>query len=205
MKNTPENFATAHPPTVVKPIWPEFCKWVTILEDISHFGANLQLEEAVPIGAAIYVRVSGQEFRGTVRPCNLDETLGYFVGIEFASGTRWTPLEYTPSHLLNPSSLEDTDDVEESEPEKSCAWRVCPRELVARVVDREISLSRKVREVAAEVAHICGDMDEKGLDYCFSWLFESEAGCALFQDFASSYQAVRVQPSLLQNSSRKQN
>ena len=75
-----------------------------LLEDISGSGACLQLEVPVPAGAEVECGFPYRRFRGRVRYCEYRET-GYFAGIEFAPGTRWTRAAYKPGHWLDPSRL----------------------------------------------------------------------------------------------------
>jgi PilZ domain len=71
-----------------------------LLEDISRSGACLQMESAVPLGAEVRWHTGQQEFSGTVRYCVYRE-IGYFIGVEFALGTRWSKQIYKPPHLLD--------------------------------------------------------------------------------------------------------
>jgi hypothetical protein len=71
-----------------------------LLEDISPSGACLQLDTAVPLGVEIQWNCPKREFTGFVRYCVYRE-IGYFVGVEFRSGTRWTRRVFRPQHLLD--------------------------------------------------------------------------------------------------------
>jgi hypothetical protein len=71
-----------------------------ILEDISARGACLQLETAVPCGVEIGWTCPSQKFVGRVRYCTYRE-IGYFVGVEFEGGTRWSKQVYEPRHFLD--------------------------------------------------------------------------------------------------------
>jgi len=71
-----------------------------LLEDISTSGACLQLETAVPLGADIQWESPKQEFKGHVRYCVYRE-IGYFIGVEFDSATKWSKKVYRPQHLLD--------------------------------------------------------------------------------------------------------
>ncbi len=70
-----------------------------LLEDISPAGACLQLETAVGVGSAIRWETPNQRFSGVVRYCSYQE-IGYFVGVEFEAGARWSKQTYEPAHLL---------------------------------------------------------------------------------------------------------
>jgi hypothetical protein len=71
-----------------------------LLEDISTSGACLQLETAVPLGAVIRWESPKQEFKGHVRYYVYRE-IGYFIGVEFDSATKWSKKVYRPQHLLD--------------------------------------------------------------------------------------------------------
>lgn len=71
-----------------------------LLEDISASGACLQLETALPLGAEIRWESPKQEFAGRVRYCVYRE-IGYFIGVEFESATKWSKRAYKPRHLLD--------------------------------------------------------------------------------------------------------
>jgi hypothetical protein len=71
-----------------------------LLEDISASGACLQLETAVPLGVTIRWGSPKQEFTGEVRYCVYRE-IGYFVGVEFDSQSKWSKKTYKPQHLLD--------------------------------------------------------------------------------------------------------
>lgn len=73
---------------------------IAILEDISRSGACLQLEAPLPLGTEISWHVSGCKFRGLVRYCVYRE-IGYFVGVEMQTGSRWSKRTFRPQHLLD--------------------------------------------------------------------------------------------------------
>jgi hypothetical protein len=75
-----------------------------LLEDISPSGACLHLEVDVRVGSLIRWRSPKQEFLGVVRHCEYQE-IGYFVGVEFAPGSRWSRRSYEPEHLLDVQGL----------------------------------------------------------------------------------------------------
>jgi hypothetical protein len=75
-----------------------------LLEDISSSGACLQMESSVPAGSAIRWSSAGQEFEGFVRYCEYRD-IGYFVGIEFRDGSKWSAHAYEPQHLLDLKDL----------------------------------------------------------------------------------------------------
>jgi hypothetical protein len=75
-----------------------------LLEDISPSGACLQLEEAAPVGASITWKLAGYSFAGKIRYCAYRE-IGYFVGVEFAPGLKWSQTDIEPQHLLDLQKL----------------------------------------------------------------------------------------------------
>ena len=75
-----------------------------LLEDISPTGACLQLEQAVPVGAEIWWDGPKQKFAGRVQYCAFRE-IGYFVGVAFETGVRWSKKDYKPQHLLDLKKL----------------------------------------------------------------------------------------------------
>jgi hypothetical protein len=74
------------------------------LEDISPSGACLQLERPVPLLSTVHIHHAEGELTGTVKYCTLRET-GYFLGVEFEPGCRWSSGILRPRHLLNPRRL----------------------------------------------------------------------------------------------------
>jgi len=75
-----------------------------VLEDISASGACLQLETAVPVGVQIEWRSPKRQFRGLVRYCAYRE-IGYFIGVELNSESKWSKKAYRPQHLLDLKKL----------------------------------------------------------------------------------------------------
>ena len=75
-----------------------------LLEDICSAGACLQLETPIALGSEIHWEGPRQSFHGAVRYCVYRE-IGYFIGIEFASTSRWSRKTYKPQHLLDPRRL----------------------------------------------------------------------------------------------------
>ena len=74
------------------------------LEEISPAGACVQFEQAVPAGARICLRLGRWKFRGQVTHCTHNE-IGYFVGVRFDAGRKWSRQMYEPKHLLNPARV----------------------------------------------------------------------------------------------------
>lgn len=77
---------------------------VANLEDISLSGACLQVDRPVPLGTAFRISYPNGELMGKVKYCVFRE-IGYFLGIEFEPGTRWSQRHFRPQHLLDPRRL----------------------------------------------------------------------------------------------------
>jgi hypothetical protein len=74
------------------------------LEDISLSGACLQVERPIPLGSAVRLSYPSGELAGAVKYCIFRE-IGYFLGVEFEPGTRWSPRSFRPQHLLDPRRM----------------------------------------------------------------------------------------------------
>jgi hypothetical protein len=74
------------------------------LEDISLSGACLQVERPIPLGSAVRLAYPSGELAGAVKYCVFRE-IGYFLGVEFEPGTRWSPRSFRPQHLLDPRRM----------------------------------------------------------------------------------------------------
>jgi len=81
-----------------------FRRGVANLEDISLSGACLQVERPVSLGTTLHVTYPSGELIGKVKYCVFRE-IGYFLGLEFDSGSRWSQREFKPLHLLDPRQL----------------------------------------------------------------------------------------------------
>ena len=77
---------------------------VANLEDISQSGACLQVEKPVALGAPLRLSYPGGVLLGRVKYCVFRE-IGYFLGIEFEAGSRWSRNDFRPQHLLDPRKL----------------------------------------------------------------------------------------------------
>jgi len=78
-----------------------------VLEDISPVGACVQVEECIPIGAAISIAATSGEaarFSGHVSYC-VYRDYGYFVGIQLSDETRWSSVAFEPQHLTSLAAL----------------------------------------------------------------------------------------------------
>jgi len=77
---------------------------VANLEDISLSGACLQMDLAIPQRTSLRITYPKGELAGRVCYCVFRE-IGYFVGVEFDPGCRWSQLSFEPLHLLDPRRL----------------------------------------------------------------------------------------------------
>jgi hypothetical protein len=75
-----------------------------LLEDICPSGACLQLELPIPLGSGIRWESPRRQFNGFVRYCVYRE-IGYFIGVEFTSTSRWSKKTFQPRHLLDLQKL----------------------------------------------------------------------------------------------------
>lgn len=74
---------------------------VANLDDISHKGACIQLEQPIPGGTVITLQCGEGELTGTARHCCYRDG-SYFVGIEFDEGSEWSRKDFHPKHLFDP-------------------------------------------------------------------------------------------------------
>ncbi len=74
------------------------------LEDISRFGACLQMEGPVPLETSVTLRCDGLDLTGVVKYCFYRDS-SYFLGLEFEEGTQWSRLRFRPQHMLDPGDL----------------------------------------------------------------------------------------------------
>jgi hypothetical protein len=77
---------------------------VANLEDISISGACVQVDTPVPIETKLRILHPNGELIGRVCYCVYRE-IGYFLGIEFDPGCRWSIRQYRPQPLLDPRRL----------------------------------------------------------------------------------------------------
>ncbi len=82
---------------------------VANLEDISLSGACLQVDGPLPLQTSIRISLPKGELMGRVRYCVYRE-IGYFIGVEFEPGSRWSQRAFRPQHLLDPRRLVPTED-----------------------------------------------------------------------------------------------
>ena len=74
------------------------------LEDISPSGVCLQFDRPVPPGTRLSLMLGRYKFHGRTQYCAYDE-IGYFVGVRFDAGRKWSRRLYQPKHLLDPAQL----------------------------------------------------------------------------------------------------
>jgi hypothetical protein len=74
------------------------------LEDISVSGACLQVERPIPLGTLVRVTYPKGELICRIKYCVFRE-IGYFLGVEFEDGQKWTEREFKPQHMLDPRKL----------------------------------------------------------------------------------------------------
>lgn len=79
-------------------------KGVANLEDISLSGACLQFDQPIPLQTDVRITYPKGELAGKVRYCVYRE-IGYFLGIEFEPGCKWSQRHFKPQHLLDPRRL----------------------------------------------------------------------------------------------------
>ena len=77
---------------------------VANLEDISLSGACVQVDTPIPTETTLRISYPKGELQGRVCYCVFRE-IGYFLGIEFEPGFRWSMRHYRPQHLLDPRRL----------------------------------------------------------------------------------------------------
>ncbi|HEY2014158.1 MAG TPA: hypothetical protein VGH38_11700 [Bryobacteraceae bacterium] len=58
----------------------------------------------MPLGVEIRWQCPKRQFIGQVQYCVYRE-IGYFIGVEFDSGSRWSEKAYRPQHLLDLQKL----------------------------------------------------------------------------------------------------
>jgi hypothetical protein len=77
---------------------------VANLEDISLSGACVQVDLPIPLQTTLQISYPKGELQGRVCYCVYRE-IGYFLGIEFEPGFRWSQRHFRPQHLLDPRRL----------------------------------------------------------------------------------------------------
>ena len=77
---------------------------VANLEDISASGVCLQVDVQVPLTTVVRISYPQGEFLGVVRYCQFKE-IGYYLGVQFEGGSKWSKMRFKPQHLLDPRRL----------------------------------------------------------------------------------------------------
>lgn len=77
---------------------------VANLEDISALGACLQVEIEIPLRTVVRMTVMKNEYVGEIRYCVFRE-FGYFLGVQFGPGVKWSSRTFKPLHLFDPRRL----------------------------------------------------------------------------------------------------
>lgn len=77
------------------------------LESIWTTGAELCLENPLPIRTVLRIRTRQQEWRGLVSGCRQGDA-EFFVEVKFAPRQFWTPRRFVPEHLFDPAGLADS-------------------------------------------------------------------------------------------------
>lgn len=62
------------------------------------------MEEAIPLHAKVSINYPKGELQGDCRYCVYRE-IGYFIGIQFEPGVKWSRKNFKPQHLLDPRRL----------------------------------------------------------------------------------------------------
>jgi hypothetical protein len=76
----------------------EHSEWA-ILEDISTYGACLEIEEPIPPNALVTLHFATEKFEARVKYCN-PENSKYLLGVQFEDGYRWSRRKFKPQHLI---------------------------------------------------------------------------------------------------------
>jgi len=70
------------------------------LEEIDENSAVVLSERPVPLASTVHVACSTHILRGVSRTCDFVPQLGYFIEIELAPASRWSPQWFSPKHLV---------------------------------------------------------------------------------------------------------
>lgn len=77
---------------------------VANLEDIALSGACLQMDRPLPLNTPLRIALPKGPLHGVIRYCVFRE-IGYFLGIQFTPGSRWSRRQFRPRHLFDPRRL----------------------------------------------------------------------------------------------------
>lgn len=62
------------------------------------------MDKPIPLLTPVKVTYPRGELKAIVRYCVYRE-IGYFIGLEFEDGSRWSQHQYRPQHMLDPRHL----------------------------------------------------------------------------------------------------
>jgi hypothetical protein len=75
-----------------------------VLEDISHSGACVQMEDPVAKGSTLRIRSEEWKVEGEVRYC-VYRDIGYYVGLKLDEDSKWSEDLFRPQHLVDPAKV----------------------------------------------------------------------------------------------------
>jgi len=58
----------------------------------------------IPLTSEVLISYPKGEFSGIVRYCQFKE-IGYYIGVQFENGSKWSKTNFRPLHLLDPRTL----------------------------------------------------------------------------------------------------
>lgn len=76
------------------------------LEEIAERSAVVLTESPVPIQSRVHIACRTHVLRGVTKSCTYDPRLGYFIEIELAPASRWSPAWFSPRHLVTRRDLQ---------------------------------------------------------------------------------------------------
>jgi hypothetical protein len=85
---------------------------VAILDDISPVGACIGLNEGIAPETKVSLHYPKGQYQGKIKYCRYFE-LGYFLGVAFDKGYRWSKKDFEPSFLVE---VPDNDETAQTEP-----------------------------------------------------------------------------------------
>jgi hypothetical protein len=80
---------------------------VAILDDISESGVCIGLDCAIPVETKVYLDHPKGRYEGKIKYCRYFE-IGYFLGVSFDDGHRWSREDFEPAYLLEMPVAEDS-------------------------------------------------------------------------------------------------
>ena len=76
------------------------------LEEIAERSALVLTEYPVPVQSSVHIACRTHVLRGTTKSCEYDPLLDYYIEIELAPASRWSPDWFSPRHLVAPRDLQ---------------------------------------------------------------------------------------------------